>query len=196
MAPKDRAEQMRQRLIAKSAERSKATSASVFSAPSPSTKILGQKSMAWFLWTLVALLLILGFITGQCMPLVICSILHTAYFSYFSTTDGAFQLRVVYSVFSGLGAFVISVRIVIYIPLLVNIAADQFTGYNVIERMLYCLRMNRPENPEPITLDFLKRVLKEPPPISSRPFSVKPGMGTTEEWNWRATTRTERRKVK
>mmetsp|Transcript_51927 Transcript_51927/g.150877 ORF Transcript_51927/g.150877 Transcript_51927/m.150877 type:complete len:200 (+) Transcript_51927:81-680(+) len=193
---KDRAEQIRQRLAAKSASRSSPTGPLLAFLPGPSAKLLGGKTAAWICWALMAVLATVSILTGRGLPFCVGSALHAAYFANFSATDVAFQLRAVYAVLSGLAAMVAALRLAISIPLLAGIVIDLAVGYSLPERILYCITANRPDNPEPITLDFLTRVLMEPPHTSPQAFSLKPGKGSSGaagEFEY-GKTRAERRK--
>ncbi|CAK0853148.1 unnamed protein product [Prorocentrum cordatum] len=193
-----RAEQMRERLAKKAAERTQGSPVIVSSLPDPRAVVVaGGKSMEWVLWALSALLLLVGLLYSPA-PLVLCSVAHTAWFANFSRSDLAFQLRALHSVAAGLG-MVPALRLPVYAALLANVAAYLALGFDLLERLLYCIPANRPENPEPLSFDFLQRLLTEPPPTKGKPFSVraaKGGPGVGSDGFEYGTSRAERRKVR
>mmetsp|Transcript_94465 Transcript_94465/g.192268 ORF Transcript_94465/g.192268 Transcript_94465/m.192268 type:complete len:189 (+) Transcript_94465:2-568(+) len=187
---------MRQRLAAKSASRQQSSGSALSFLPSPKAPVLFGKPVSWFLWLVIGALMVVGLLADACAFCVLASVAHTAYFASFSHTDIAFQVRVVYSVLAGLGFLAKPLRIILYAVLLMNIAVDLGVNYSLIERLLYCVPANRPENPEPVTVDFLTRVLLEAPSGVGQKFGVKPakGAGVGSGGFEYGTTRNERRK--
>merc|ERR1712186_252940 len=91
-----------------------------------------------------------------------------------------------------LAHFVTLLRNPVYASLLIVALVDLVVGYNLIERFVYLLPMNAPEE---FSFDFFVRVFTEPPQGHLKPFTVSPamqagqGIGGLEY----GTTRNERR---
>merc|ERR1712224_102828 len=114
-------------------------------------------------------------VAGQALPLVGVAAVQALYFANFSRSDLAFQVRLACFLWALLGWLVPPLRFLLGVSLLVVVGAELAVGYNLLERVLYIVPGNRPENQEEVTLDFLTRVLMEPPNEKRQAFSVKPG---------------------
>jgi len=184
---------MKERLAKKAAEKQQGSGKGVVRDPR-SVQVVG-KTLDWFLWVVTAFMLLTGLVTGGPLPSFVFSLVHMAWFANFSCTDIAFQQRAIYAMVAGVGMLP-GLRAVLYTVFLANVAAHLALGYNVLERLLYGLPPNRPENPEPLSVGFVRRLFTEPSP-KGRPFALRPakegpgaGPGSFEY----ATSRTERRK--
>ncbi|OLP94488.1 hypothetical protein AK812_SmicGene23476 [Symbiodinium microadriaticum] len=133
----NRAEQMRQRLQAKTSGSSSGRrgGALVAALPAPKAILVAGKSAAWVLWALSALALILALAVGYAAIAVVCFLLHAGYFANFSRSDLALQVRVGCVAWSALGLFIPPMRSALYLALLAIVVTDLLIGYNVLERM-------------------------------------------------------------
>merc|ERR1712187_276410 len=175
---------MRERLAAKAANRGGANSGSRSrSGPLlsflPAPKVLfGKRPLSWYIWILLAVLCLAALLLGGAAAAVflVASVVHLLYVLNFSRTDLAVQMRLAHLVAAILGYFVPVIRTVMYVALFVLIVADVAVDYSIVERALYCMPANRPDNPEEVTLDFVTRVFSAPPPKPGKPFAVAPGV--------------------
>lgn len=160
--------------------------------PGPKTTLLAGRSIHCFIWILVAVLACLALFTGACMPLIAFSVVHLAYLVNFSWVDMTSQLAVIYLAQALLGFLVEPLRSVIYSVLILNVIADIAVGYNIFERVLYCIPQNRPDNDDFLGPDLVMRVFMEAPKPShtpgSKPFSVRPAVTTrgADGFDWQA----------
>lgn len=199
--PQDsRAEQMRQRLAAKAAGREAKGKGGPLLAflPPPKTELapLGGKSVAWLLGLMTALALAWAMLAGSVGPVLALATGEAAYFANFSRSDLPFQVRLTFLILAVLGALT-PLRTLIFAQLLAACVLELGMGYGILERMLYCMPPNRPDNPEPFSLDLLVRVAKEPVRSPPQPFAVKPGAsrpGVGSDGFEYATSRAARRK--
>eukprot|EP00931_Biecheleriopsis_adriatica_P093892 TRINITY_DN67614_c0_g1_i1.p1 TRINITY_DN67614_c0_g1~~TRINITY_DN67614_c0_g1_i1.p1 ORF type:complete len:200 (-),score=37.35 TRINITY_DN67614_c0_g1_i1:102-701(-) len=172
--PADRAEQMRQRLAARAAGGGARQSGPFVHLPAPKAVLVAGKSLSWLLWALSAASLVLSLITGFGAISVTCFVFHTGYFANFSRTDLALQVRLLAFMWVAVGTLLGPLRVALYIAMLGLISTDLAIGYNGLERVLYLIPMNRADNPEEFSIDFVIRVFTEPPSKKSQVFSLKP----------------------
>eukprot|EP00929_Paragymnodinium_shiwhaense_P047891 TRINITY_DN24297_c0_g1_i1.p1 TRINITY_DN24297_c0_g1~~TRINITY_DN24297_c0_g1_i1.p1 ORF type:complete len:207 (+),score=30.75 TRINITY_DN24297_c0_g1_i1:97-717(+) len=205
MAPKsaDRAENMRERLAAKAAGKSGQSGQPLQGfLPHPQTAVAG-KTLSWICWAAAAALTaaaLTGSLVGDGSSLAwICFVgnfVLAAYFLSFGAAGLLAQQRYFCTVLSLFAALVSGLRVVVYLSLLVLIVAYLITGYNLLERLLYCVPGNHPDCEDDLSLDFVQRVLTAAPQPLNKQFTLQRqggaegGSGGFEY----GTTRAERRK--
>mmetsp|Transcript_90616 Transcript_90616/g.290455 ORF Transcript_90616/g.290455 Transcript_90616/m.290455 type:complete len:152 (+) Transcript_90616:324-779(+) len=127
----------------------------------------------------MALQIVLALFSGWYVLLALGSAAHVIYFANFSRSDLQdlpFQARLAFFVLVLLGTFM-ALRILILVPLLAISVVELVKRYNVLERLLYLVPPNRPENPESLSLEFVMRVFTEMPKHLDRPFALKAKAG-------------------
>eukprot|EP00439_Symbiodinium_sp_Y106_P016526 s4054_g2.t1 len=146
----NRAEQMRQRLQAKTSGSSSGRRGGTLVAalPAPKAILAAGKSAAWVLWALSAVALILALAVGYAAIAVVWFLLHAGYFANFSRSDLALQVRVACLAWSGLGLFIPPMRSALYLALLAIVVTDLLIGYNVLERILFLIPANHASSGE------------------------------------------------
>eukprot|EP00928_Gymnodinium_smaydae_P009836 TRINITY_DN13680_c1_g1_i1.p1 TRINITY_DN13680_c1_g1~~TRINITY_DN13680_c1_g1_i1.p1 ORF type:complete len:218 (-),score=55.93 TRINITY_DN13680_c1_g1_i1:27-611(-) len=193
MAPADRAEQMRQRLAAKSASRN-VRSGPLLALPALKTVLVAGRSLSWFMGVFVALACAWSLFSGAAMPLAAAAAVPALYAANFSRKDLQFQVRACFLALAVAAAVLSPLRTVIHVALLCLVLADLGIGYSILERALYCIPANRPENPDELSIDFVLRVLQAPTVASTETFSLRPVDGKSSDGFDYATSRNERRK--
>merc|ERR1712187_13125 len=131
-----------------------------------------------YFWIGFGVLSIAALLLGDVAAAVLfgASVLHLLYFLNFSRSDIAVQIRAIHLIAAVLAYFVTPARTVVCVALFGLSLADVAVNYSILERALYCVPANRPENPEEVSLDFITRVFSEPPAKPGKSFAVSPAV--------------------
>eukprot|EP00927_Polykrikos_kofoidii_P024864 TRINITY_DN22495_c0_g1_i1.p1 TRINITY_DN22495_c0_g1~~TRINITY_DN22495_c0_g1_i1.p1 ORF type:complete len:236 (+),score=44.35 TRINITY_DN22495_c0_g1_i1:74-709(+) len=202
---RDRTEQMRQRLAAKTMNKGGGSKGGPLLGflPLPRLALCCGRTTSSFLWMVTSAFLAAGLFSAVvntvdtfAKAIIVASIVHVMYFVNFARTDIAVQVRAVFLLLSVLAYSFDILRLPLYASLLVIALSDAILRYNVLERILYIIPANRPDDDVEVDLDFIFKVFSEAPQPPSKPFSVQHSVreGVGADGFEFGTSRAERRK--